>query len=275
MLTIPPSGQRAEALSAANTLCRGLLLQRKITAARQTFSKLPVKILEEISNNWEAEVGGGGGGQSSTSLPTEEENAIREYFCIKSYLEAVASFDDWFQLFHRGKPQAPCLPSNATFTEKVAHEQQTKSYALERERWQLRLDEQTNMTVERIYNVLLFVDGGWMVDARSMVDDAAVVGGGSAAATAAAVDAAAPRYHQIARLREQCLPGLAVLLHSIFHSTNRFHDCLHLADVIAADKHALFKVFRKAELVDFLQKLRTSALALLEQDGVDSFGYPV
>ena len=55
----------------------------------------------------------------------------------------------------------------------------------------------------------------------------------------------------------------------------RFHDCLHLADVIAAEKHLLYKVFRKAELQDFLQKLRTSALTLLEQDGVDAFGYPV
>ena len=269
---VPHLGQRAEALTAANTLCRSLLLQRKISAARQTFSKLPVKILEEISNNWEAEIGGG---VSSTSLAPEEENAIREYFCIKAYLEAVNSFDDWFQLFHRGKPEAPSLPTNATFTEKVAHEQQTKSYDLERERWQLRLDEQTNLTVERMYNVLLFVDGGWMVDARSMVDDAGNIGGGNAAATAAAVDAAAPRYHQMVRLREQCLPGLAVLLHSIFHSTKRLHDCLHLADVIAAEKHALYKVFRKAELMNFLQKLRTSALALLEQDGIDSFGYPV
>ena len=258
--------QRAEALRAANTLCRGLLLQRKVAGARQTFAKLPVKILEEISNNWESKAGGGMGGGLS-SLPAEEENAIREYFCVKAYLEAVGSFDDWFQLFHRGKPEVPTLPNthNATFTEKIAHEQQMKTYHLENDRWQQRLDEQSNVTVERIYNVLLFVDGGWMSDARPTDESRGGV-----------VDAeAAPRLHQMARLREQCLPALTVLLHSIFHSTKRFHDCLHLADVIAAEKHALYKVFRKNELQEFLQKLRASALALLEQDGVDAFGFPV
>ena len=86
---------------------------------------------------------------------------------------------------------------------------------------------------------------------------------------------AAPRLHQMARLREQYLPALSVLLHSIFHSTKRYHDCLHLADVIAAEKHCLYKVFRKNELHEFLQKLRTSALALLEEEGVDAFGFPV
>ena len=251
--------QRAEALRAANTLCRGLLLQRKVAGARETFAKLPVKILEDISNNWEAEAGVGGAGVSFASLPPEEENAVREYFCIKAYLEAVGSFDDWFQLFHRGKPETPTVAANATFTEKVAHEQRMKTFDLERNRWEQRLDEQSNVTVERIYNVLLFVDGGWMVDARPTDERDAET---------------TPRLHQMARLRERCLPALAVLLHSIFHSTKRYHDCLHLADVIAAEKHALYKVFRKNELQEFLQKLRTSALAMLEEEGVDAFGYP-
>lgn len=246
-------GQRSEALKAANTLCRCFLLQRKIAAAKETFTKLPAKILEEISNNWESETG-------HASLPAEDENAIREYFCIKAYLESVASFNDWFKHFHKGKPNVPSLTPGSTFTEKIAHEQQMKTYEIDQARWQQDLDEQSNATVERIYNVLLFVDGGWMVDARSPDEHDS---------------ASNQRLHQLSRLREQCLPALAVLLYSIFHATCRFHDCLQLADIIAAEKHALYKVFRKIELQDFLQKLRMSALALLEQDGMDSFGYPL
>ena len=82
-----------------------------------------------------------------STLPAEEENALREYFCVKAYLEAVASFDEWFPLFHRGKPEAPGDVAGATFTEKIAHEQRVKAYEAERGRWQQRLDEQVVVDV--------------------------------------------------------------------------------------------------------------------------------
>ena len=36
--------------------------------------------------------------------------------------------------------------------------------------WSSRLDLQTEDVKERIYNVLLFVDGGWMVDNRQVTE---------------------------------------------------------------------------------------------------------
>lgn len=250
--------QRAEALKATNTLCRALLLQRKVSAARDAFTKLPTNVLEEISDNWSSELGGIA---AIDSLPPEDENAVREYFCIKAYLEAVASFDEWFQLFHRGKPEPPAtLNFNATFTEKIAQEQALKAFDTEHARWERQLGEQSNETVERIYNVLIFVDGGWMVDARQPDEHDSI---------------SSQRLQQMSRLREQCLPSLTLLLHSLFSATHRHHDALHLADVIAGERHALYKVFRKKELQDFLHHLRKSSLSMLEQEGVDAFGFAV
>lgn len=39
---------------------------------------------------------------------------------------------------------------------------------MEYENWQGRLGALTEDVKERIYNVLLFVDGGWMVDVREV-----------------------------------------------------------------------------------------------------------
>lgn len=39
---------------------------------------------------------------------------------------------------------------------------------MEHDNWQGRLDALTEDVKEHIYNVLLFVDGGWMVDVREV-----------------------------------------------------------------------------------------------------------
>lgn len=79
--------------------------------------------------------------------------------------DAQDSFTDWFQQFHHGAPEKPTLTEGATFTDKVAYEHRQKQYEEEQERWQQSLQLQTRATVDRLYNVLLFVEG-WMVDQR-------------------------------------------------------------------------------------------------------------
>nr|XP_029509186.1 nuclear pore complex protein Nup107-like [Oncorhynchus nerka] len=81
--------------------------------------------------------------------------------------EAHEAFNEWFHHMN-SPPQKPSLPAQAKFTEKVAYEMKENEYQLEHDSWTGRLEALTEDVKERIYNVLLFVDGGWMVDVREV-----------------------------------------------------------------------------------------------------------
>ncbi|MGH0151094.1 UNVERIFIED_CONTAM: hypothetical protein FKN15_057858 [Acipenser sinensis] len=81
--------------------------------------------------------------------------------------EAHEAFNEWFKHMN-SPPQKPTLSSQAKFTETVAHEMKEKEYELDCRNWKGRLEALTDDVRDRIYNVLLFVDGGWMVDVREV-----------------------------------------------------------------------------------------------------------
>ncbi|XP_067110338.1 nuclear pore complex protein Nup107 [Osmerus mordax] len=240
--------QRAEALKQSNAIMRKFLASKKHEAAKQVFSKVPEDSMREIYRQWEEQV-------SATPLPAEDENAIREHLCIRAYLEAHEAFNEWFRQVSC-PPQMPSLPPQATFTQKVAHEMREKDYQMEYDTWNGRLDSLTEDVKERIYNVLLFVDGGWMVDVREDCEEDP------------------ERVHQMALLRRLCLPLVTFLLLSVLQKTQRLQENLRLADIIASDQHRLYQVFSKEELRKFLQKMRESSLLLLDK-GLDPLGYEV
>ncbi|XP_043964210.1 nuclear pore complex protein Nup107 [Gambusia affinis] len=237
---------RAEALKQSNAIMRNFLALQKHVAAKAVFSKVPEDSMREIYSQWTA-VG------QTAPLPAEDENAIREHLCIRAYLEAHEAFTDWFS-HSSSAPQRPALAPEAKFTERVANEMKEKEYQASRTEWSSRLDVLTEDVKERIYNVLLFVDGGWMVDNREESESDE------------------ERSHQMAALRSLCLPRLTFLLLSVLQSSSRHQEALRLADIISSDQHKLYQVFSKEELRRFLQKLRDSSLALLDQ-GLGPLGY--
>ncbi|XP_070298548.1 nuclear pore complex protein Nup107, partial [Salvelinus sp. IW2-2015] len=117
-------------------------------------------------------------------------------------------------------------------------------YQLEHDSWTGRLEALTEDVKERIYNVLLFVDGGWMVDVREDTEEDP------------------ERGHQMVLLRRLCLPMMSFLLQTVLQRTQRHQESLRLADIIASDQHRLYEVFSKDELRKFLQKMRESSLLL-------------
>ncbi|MCJ8742943.1 hypothetical protein PDJAM_G00088120 [Pangasius djambal] len=238
--------QRAEALKQSNAIMRKFLASKKHDAAKLVFAKVPEDSMREIYRQWEEQ-------GMNTPLPAEEDNAIREHLCIRAYLEAHEAFNEWFRHMN-SPPVKPTLPTQAKFTETVAYEMKEKEYKIEYENWQGRLDALTEEVKERIYNVLLFVDGGWMVDVR---EDAEVD---------------SERSIQMALLRRLCLPMMTFLLLTVLQRTERHQESLRLADVIASDQHRLYEVFSKDELQKFLQKMRESSLLLLDK-GLDPLGY--
>nr|XP_055045739.1 nuclear pore complex protein Nup107 [Misgurnus anguillicaudatus] len=239
--------QRAEALKQSNAIMRKFLASKKHDAAKMVFAKVPEDSMREIYRQWEEQ-------GMDTPLP-EEQNAIREHLCIRAYLEAHEAFNEWFRHMNC-PPVKPTAPAQAKFTEKVAHEMKEADYKMEYENWQGRLGALTEDVKERIYNVLLFVDGGWMVDVREDAEEDS------------------ERTHQMALLRRLCLPMMLFLLLTVLQRTERHQECLRLADIIASDQHKLYEVFSKDELQKFLQKMRESSLLLLDK-GLDPLGYEI
>uniref|UniRef100_A0A672RHJ1 Nuclear pore complex protein n=1 Tax=Sinocyclocheilus grahami TaxID=75366 RepID=A0A672RHJ1_SINGR len=238
--------QRAEALKQSNAIMRKFLASKKHDAAKMVFAKVPEDSMREIYRQWEEQ-------GMDTPLPAEEENAIREHLCIRAYLEAHEAFNEWFKHMNC-PPVKPTAPAQAKFTEKVAHEMKEAEYKYEN--WQGRLGALTEDVKERIYNVLLFVDGGWMVDVREDTEEDS------------------ERSHQMTLLRRLCLPMMSFLLLTVLQRTERHQESLRLADIITSDQHRLYEVFSKDELQKFLQKMRESSLLLLDK-GLDPLGYEI
>lgn len=240
--------QRSEAIRQANAVMRVFVANKKLDAARKVFSKIPTDSIDIIIRQWKRITG-------TTELPPDDDNATREYFCFQAYLQAHDAFNDWFEHYHQARPKEPVRPENTRFTEWIAFEHRMKQYEADLERWQQSLQAQTKSTTDRIYNVLLFIDGGWMVDQR----------------TEGAIDEA--RQKQMALLRKMCIPQMTFLLHTVLQSTNQFEECLQIADIITSEKNQLYKEFNLQELENLQKKLCESSLKLLDV-GVDPIGYP-
>ncbi|XP_008047136.1 nuclear pore complex protein Nup107 isoform X2 [Carlito syrichta] len=238
--------QRAEALKQGNAIMRRFLASKKHEAAKEVFVKIPQDSIAEIYSQWEEQ-------GLESPLPAEDDNAIREHLCIRAYLEAHETFNEWFKHMNSA-PQKPTVVPQATFTEKVAHEHKERKYEMDYGIWKGHLDALTADVKEKMYNVLLFVDGGWMVDVREDAEDDD------------------ERVRQMVQLRKLCLPTLCFLLHAVLHGTGQFQECLQLADMVSSERHKLYLVFSKEELQKLLRQLRESSLALLDQ-GLDPLGY--
>ncbi|CAH1154193.1 unnamed protein product [Phaedon cochleariae] len=159
--------------------------------------------------------------------------SIKEFFSYKAYLDANEAFNEWFK-HCKCQPTPPAaLPDNAQFPEKVAHQHRQSQHKAELERWKLTANHLAKNAKTKLYNVLLFPEG-WLVGA---VDDD--------------------------YLRSACLPGIVLLIYSVLSESGQHAECVQLADIIASEKHCLYKVYSKEKLAEILEKLCESSVALL------------
>nr|KAG5714375.1 hypothetical protein BaRGS_018592 [Batillaria attramentaria] len=109
-------------------------------------------------------------------------------------------------------------------------------------------------TKDRMFNVLLFTDGGWMVDRHEDPED----------------EESRPK--QMALLRRLHIPALCLNLHHVLHASGLYAESVQLADTIASEYHQLYKEFNKDDLQQLLRQIRESSLNLLNE-GKDPLGY--
>lgn len=252
--------QREEALRQTNALIRYFLTNEKIDAARKAFNKIPSDSIESVINEYPT--------MDCTlnltitnNLTKKAAASIREYLCYKTYLDAQEGFGEWFSHYHHGKPTPPKeLPTYATFTEKVAYDHRKTQYNLELERWKSTMQHHTKAVKQLLFNVLLFPDGGWLVDSKSSNDEPCT-------------PEDELREHQLEKLRELCIPKITLLLHSVMSEMNEHDGCIQLADILASEQYQLYKVFSKERLREIFKKICESSLVLMDQKK-DPWGYP-
>lgn len=62
------------------------------------------------------------------------------------FQDAIESFNDWFELYHRGKPTPPESPEGGNFTERMAYDHHMKLYEAEFDHWRHGLELQTKVS---------------------------------------------------------------------------------------------------------------------------------
>jgi len=226
--------QRADALIQANKLMRRFLGSRKHAAAQAIFDIIPTNTIEVIHNEW-------GKLYHDTPLPADYNNAVREYLCLQAYLDTHQAYNDGCSHSHN-IPASPEHDSGNTFSEQVAQEEKQKSHGLAVQRWEQNLMVQTQLTRDKLLNVLLFIDGGWMVDEEDGTEEG--------------------RVDQLHALRCQCIPSTTFLLLNVLSESGQHKSCVELCDYIASEQHALYALFTPKELRDLLDKVYDSSLLL-------------
>ncbi|KAG5892251.1 hypothetical protein JTB14_014621 [Gonioctena quinquepunctata] len=170
---------------------------------------------------------------SEGEVGVELNQQIKEYLSYKAYLDGHEAFNDWFK-HHKCRPSPPDrLPENAQFPAKVAHQHRQSQYKAELERWKLTASHLAKNARTKLYNVLLFPEG-WLVGAQ---DD---------------------EY-----LRSICIPEIVLILYAVLSESEQHEECVQLADIMAAEKYGIYKVYSKEKLSEILVKLCESSVALL------------
>lgn len=195
---------------------------------------------------------------------SSDSSELREHLCLKSYLEAVEGFATWYRHYVSGQPKdVEPLPSDASFSDKVHHEQRSAVVEQQKVRWRNAILHQSRHAKSLLYNVLLF-PGGWLQDENDNTSSRSFT-----------EDEKQERLKQLDTLRRLCIPETVILILKILQSNNNIEnhkEAVKLSDLLAAENRCLYKVFTKSKLMEVLERIKESSLILLEK-GRDIFGY--
>ncbi|KAF5276258.1 hypothetical protein FQA39_LY06607 [Lamprigera yunnana] len=211
---------KVDAVEQCNALIFTFLTLKNLDAAQLAFNKIPSTLVNEILSEGE--------------LDSNINQIIKEHLSYKAYLDAQEAFSEWYKQC-KSKPISPGeISENAHFTEKVAHQHRESQFKADTERWKLTTSHAAKTAKCKLYNVLLFPEGGWLSGAKDCEF-----------------------------LRSTCIPEMVVLLCSVLKESNNYEESVQLADVVASEKYGLYKEFSKDKLKEFVRELCDSSVALL------------
>ncbi|XP_030383204.1 nuclear pore complex protein Nup107 [Scaptodrosophila lebanonensis] len=243
--------QRGELIWQANAMMRHFLSASKIECMREITNMMPSDVIGSLT----AAFG------SPENLPLREDCSLKEYLCYSVYLTAVDRFNEWTRL-QQCRPKPPQSEKSNNFTERIATEHKELNYQSDLTRWEHKVKELSKVTVDALYNVLLFPRKGWLIDPSigSEHDNSAELNWEN-------------RQLQMEKLRSICLPEIALLLHEVMYKSGDYTGCVRLADEIADERRQLYKVYTQHKLAELLSKIADASLKLLN-DKLDAWGYP-
>lgn len=244
--------QRGEMLWQANAMIRYFMAQRKINAVKKAFETIPSDSIQVL---WQLYGG-------KNNLPVLVECAICEHLCHQTYIVAIDGYNDWIEFFYK-KPKPPTVVKGRNFSEKVAVEHQEQLFQQDLMRWKQTLVEQTKLTKDLLYNVLLFPERGWLVDPEEIQPNFT---------SDVEINMWQNRKFQLENLRRIHIPDIVLLLHKILTLAEQHQDCIKLCDEVAAEQNELYGVFSKHKMSEFLGKIAETSLTLMNQK-LDSFGF--
>ncbi|XP_034828940.1 nuclear pore complex protein Nup107 [Maniola hyperantus] len=189
---------------------------------------------------------------------------LREHLCLRSYLEGIEAFATWYRHFISGQPKdvEPLAP-DASFSDKVYHEQRSAQVEQQKARWKNTILHQSRHTKNLLYNTLLF-PGGWLQDETD-----------STSSNNFTEEEKEERAKQLDTLRRLCIPEVTILILKILQSNDdidNHKEAVKISNLIAGENRGLYKVFTKNKLLEVLDRIKESSLLLLEK-GKDIFGY--
>nr|XP_014097162.1 nuclear pore complex protein Nup107 isoform X1 [Bactrocera oleae] len=249
-LTFLPT-QRGDLLWQANAMIRNFLGENKSECVRAVYEIVPTDSLSQIINIY----------GSSENFPCREECSIKEYLSYKIYLAAIDSFEEWSRLLHSRPKEPNLVTAGANFTERVASEHKGQVYHADLKRWKANLEEQTKLTRDALFNILLFPEKGWLIDPDTSKDPVNING----------LDWQ-NRQIQLVKIRSICIPEMVLLLYKVLHVSGDYQGCVKLSDEIASETRQLYKVYTKHKLAELLSKLAESSLQLLNKK-LDPWGF--
>uniref|UniRef100_A0A146KNT1 Nuclear pore complex protein n=1 Tax=Lygus hesperus TaxID=30085 RepID=A0A146KNT1_LYGHE len=239
------SHQRAEAMWETNAIVRNFIAHKKLTAARLALLKVPPESPEVVLLHYNCTMDEDEAVRTS-KLPPKANSAIKEYLCLKAYVDAHESFSMWFHQFHNTKPSPPTKPPNSKdFTENIAYEHRLKRHHDDLERWRSTMIHQTQRLQKQFNNIIVFPDG-WLVD--RLVDEE-------------------PRKSHLERLRSLCIPEICMLLINVLSSMELYTEIMNLMGLLMDESSAYYKVFSRQQLRDLTCKVKETSLILLKNEG--------
>ncbi|CAB0008584.1 unnamed protein product [Nesidiocoris tenuis] len=236
--------QRAEAIWETNAVVRHFIACNKLAAARLALDKVPPNSTEVVLIQYKCTLDDGET-VSRSKLPPKADSAIKEYICLKAYLDARESFAIWFHEFNNSKPTMPTDPAPKDLTLSVVHEYKVNRYREDLEKWKKSMLHQTERLQTQFNNIIVF-PGGWLVD--NVIDEE-------------------PRKSHLERLRSLCIPEICLLLYRVLENMEMHEKVLDLLTLLMDESTGYYKVFSRQDLNNLLTKATATCRHLLKNEG--------